>query len=149
MCSCVLYRMLGSSFEYLGCIVQERQIESKTSHKLIIMANLLLPFDCWDLCSVHKQSQLHNYGQLFTKEQKRKRKQQRTLSVLSLLIYLQQVFDRWLGETNQQDSAIQLTSLQTWSVWMARQKPRHSCVGRPPFSDHKQPWYCVPSEANL
>lgn len=86
--------MLGSSFEYLWYIVQESQIDSKTIHKLIIMANLLLPFDCWDLCSVHKQSQLHNFGQFLTKEEKRKRKQQSTLPVFSLLIYLQQVFNR-------------------------------------------------------
>lgn len=65
-------------------------------------------------------------------QEKRGKKQQSSLPVFSLPICLQQLFHRWQEQKGQQDSAIQFTSLQTWSVWMARQKPRHSCVGRPP-----------------
>lgn len=52
--------MLSNSSEFLGYIVWESQTDSKVIHELIIMANLLFPLDCWDLCAFHKQSQLHN-----------------------------------------------------------------------------------------
>lgn len=67
MCFCVLVQnaheqQQQQQHECLGYIVWESQTDSKVIHELIIMANLLFPFDCWDLCAVHNQSQLHNSG---------------------------------------------------------------------------------------